>query len=215
MTFTINEPLKAVSGPTRTEYAKDEAARFAEYGPVPKNPFSELRMDRGLSINQLAIHSRVNNKALTRLEKGMYVNPLPRMVDYWVNLGLVTEGELCTDYENYRYLQRRRHPLFLGASLGVDITEPVHPLRQLRSQRPSIASGIALPVGLMDFCDALCLPLDSIQHFEKKFATQQSVPKELKLALNQTGYTREQISTFEIHYTLWRNNNLKQVTLSG
>ena len=213
MTFTINEPIKAVNGPSKTEYDKDEDARIDLYGPIPINPFTELRINRGLSINQLQIASRVNNKALVRLERGMYVNPLPRVVSYWVDRDLVTEGELLTDYENFRYLQRRRHHFYLGASLAVDITEPLHPLRQLRSRRPSLTDGLPLPVGLMDFCEALCLPLDSIQHFEKKYATQQSVPKELKLALNQIGYTRAQISTFETHYSLWREKNIKLVTL--
>lgn len=215
MTFTINKPLGLVDGPVKTDYDKDADMRTSLYGPIPTNPFTELRTNRGLSINQLSISCRVNNKALTRLEKGMYVNPLPRMVDYWVNLGLVTEGEICSDYEHYRYQQRTRHKFFLGASLAVDVTEPLHPLRQLRLRRPSLIDSQPLPVGLMDFCDALCLPLDSVQHFEKKYATQQSVPKELKLALNQIGYTRQQISTFETHYELWRNNNLKQVSLSG
>lgn len=214
MTFTISQPLKAVDGPVKTDYDKDADVRIDVYGPIPINPFTELRMNRGLSINQLAIACRVNNKALARLEKGMYVNPLPRMVDYWVNLGLVTEGEVCSDYEHFRYLQRNRHRFFLGESLAVDTTEPLHPMRQLRLRRPSLVDKKPLPVGLMDFCEALCLPLDSIQHFEKKYATQQSVPKELKLALNQTGYTRQQINTFETHYSLWRSNSLKQVKIS-
>lgn len=213
MTFTINEPIKAVNGPSKTEYDKDDDARIDLYGPIPINPFMTLRTERGLSINQLQIATCVNNKALVRLEKGMYVNPLPRVVSYWVDHNLITEGELLSDYENFRYQQRLRHHFFLGASLAVDITEPLHPLRQLRTRRPSLVDNQPLPVGLMDFCEALCLPLDSIQYFEKKYAVQQSVPKELKLALSQVGYTRQQISTFETHYSLWREKNIKLVTL--
>lgn len=213
MNFTINTPIKAVDGPSKSAYDKDEDARIDLYGSIPTNPFTDLRVNRGLSINQLALSSKVNNKAITRLEKGMYVNPLPRMVDYWVNLGLCTEGEICSDYEHFRYLQRDRHRFFLGPSLSVDTTDPIHPMRQLRSRRPSVIDGLPLPVGLMDFCEALCLPLDSIQHFEKKFHSQKSVPKELKLALNQIGYTREQIRTFETHYELWRSKNMRQVSV--
>ena len=214
MTFTINEPLKVVNGPSKTHYDLDEDTRIDLYGSIPINPFTELRTNKGLSINQLSISTRVNNKALTRLEKGMYVNPLPRMVDYWVNLEVVTEGELCSDYENFRYLQRRRHQFFFGSSLFVETAVPLHPFRQLRSRRPSLIDNQHLPVGLFDTCSALCLPLDTVQHFEKKI-TQQSVPKELKLALNQIGYTANQIRTFESHYEIWRSNNMKKVTLTN
>jgi transcriptional regulator with XRE-family HTH domain len=215
MNFTVNEPIKAVNGPSKTEYDKDEDARIDIYGPTPINPFTELRLNRGLSINQLALSTRVNNKALNRLEKGMYVNPLPRVVDHWLSVGVVTEGELLSDYENFRYLQRRRNMFYLGPSLAVFTEHSVHPLRQLRSRRPSIVDPeLQLPVGLFEFCEALCLPLDSIQHFEKKWRTVQSVPKELKLALNQTGYTREQISTFERHYLDWRRFNSPKVKVS-
>lgn len=213
MDFTITPTLKAVTGPPRTAYSDDNNLRNALHGPQPTNPFTDLRDNRGLSINQLAIATRVNNKALTRLEKGMYVSPLPRVVDYWTNLGLCTEGEVLSDYEQYRYLQRRRHPLFFGASLSVDVSHILHPFRQLRLYRPDLEHNQPLPVGLFDTCAALCLPLDTVQHFEKKI-TQQSVPKEIKAALNQIGYTHQQIRTFESHYEMWRSKNNKKVTIS-
>lgn len=213
MTFTINTPIKAVNGPSKTEYDKDEDARIDLYGPIPINPFTQLRSERGLNLNQLAAHTGINNKALNRLEKGMYVNPLPRAVTYWVNTGLTTEGELLSDYENYRYLQRIRHRFLFGPSLGVDLEQPLHPLRQLRSRRPSLVDQLPLPVGLFDVCAALCLPLDTVQHFEKKWSTQQSVPKELKLTLNQIGYTHQQITTFSIAYSDWRAKHSRVVTL--
>jgi transcriptional regulator with XRE-family HTH domain len=214
MTFTINTPIKAVDGPSKSAYDADDDARIDLYGSIPVNPFTLLRTNRGLNINQLASTTRVNNKALTRLERGMYVNPLPRMVDYWVGLGVVTEGELCSDYENYRYLQRRRHEFYFGPTLLFALSNPLHPFRQLRLERPSLVDQLSLPVGLFDTCSALCLPLDSVQHFEKKWRTVQSVPKELKLALNQIGYTREQIAVFERCYKMWRKEHTAEVKVS-
>jgi hypothetical protein len=214
MTYTIPSPLTVVDGPSKNDYDKDDAARIELFGPIPVNPFTLLREDRGLNINQLAIPTGVNNKALTRLERGMYVNPLPRVVDYWVHLGLVTEGELCADYENYRYLQRRRHVFFFGPNLLFTLANPTHPFRQLRQLRPDLQLKKPLPVGLFECCAALCLPLDSIQHFEKKWRTAQSVPKELKLTLNQVGYTREMVSAFERCYKMWRDEHSSEVKVS-
>lgn len=214
MTFTIQTPLRSADGPNKTAYDADEDARIDLYGPIPINPFTTLRADRGMNINQLAIPTRVNNKALTRLERGMYVNPLPRVVEYWVNRGVVTEGALLADYEDFRYLTRRRNEFFLGPSLHFRHDDPLHPLRQLRLCRPSLVDQIHLPVGLFDFCAALCVPLDSVQGFEKKWQTVQSVPKELKLALNQCGYTSAQISAFEASYKSWRSQHNSKVSIS-
>lgn len=149
----------------------------------------------------------VDRKVLARLEKGMYAQPSPSVVDYWVNRGAVTEGELWSDYENYQYLQRRRHMFYFGPSL---VTTPnhVHPFRRLRANRPAAHDlDVTLPVGITECCEALCLPLDTIQFFEKKFRLQQSVPKLLKSVLSQIGYTRQEIIQFEQEYLAWRKDN--------
>ena len=214
MTFTIQQPLKSANGPSKTAYDADNDARIDLHGPIPINPFTMYRTDIGLNYNQLALYTGINNKALVRLERGMYVNPLPRAVDYWVNKGVCTEGELLSDYENFRYLTRRRNEFYFGSTLLFVLNNPVHPLRQLRSTRPSLVDNQPLPVGLFDFCAALCLPLDSIQGFEKKWRSVQSVPKELKLALNQCGYTRDQIGFFEKFYKEWRQKHMSEVVVT-
>jgi transcriptional regulator with XRE-family HTH domain len=191
----------------------DRVARDTKFGPEPENPFRTLRGD--LTLAALASMAHVDRKVLSRLEKGMYVQPSPSVVDYWVNRRhLVTEGELWADYENYQYLQRRRHMFYFGPSL---ITTPnhTHPFRRLRANRPTAHDlDVILPVGITECCEALCLPLDTIQFFEKKFRLQQSVPKILKQVLSQIGYTREQIAQFEKEYLAWRKDN-KSVTSHG
>lgn len=185
-------------------WAQDRAKREELFGPEPVNPFNKLRTDIELSANRLAQLSHVDRKAIARLEAGTYTSPLPSMVDFWVNRGVVTEGELYADYENYQYQQRLRHEFYFGPTLEFNLDNKVHPLRQLRSTRPSLVDGTPLPVGITEFCESLCLPLDTIQYFEKKWKYQQSVPKQLKLVLNQVGYTRAQIAKFEEGYLKWR-----------
>lgn len=195
-------------------HALDDAKRVELYGIEPLNPFTRLRSDLGVSLNRLATICHVDRKALSRLENGTYTNPLPSMVDFWVNRGSATEGELLTDYEEFQFLQRRRHEFYLGPSLNVDLAG-MHPLRQLRFNRPSLVSNEPLPVGISEFSEALCLPLDTVQYFEKKWRQQQSVPKQIKLVFNQIGYSREAIATFEQRYKQWRELNKVSVVVSN
>lgn len=182
----------------------DRLARINVYGPVPINPFLRLRHNSNQSLVAMALSCRVDRKALARLEKGMYTTPLPSVVDYWVNLSRATEGELWSDYEDFQYNQRKRHPLFFGPSLYID-PQGAHPLRQLRANVPAMHDPNATsPVGITECAEALCLALDTLQFFEKKYRLQQTVPKTLKAVLSQIGYTREQINTFEREYKSWR-----------
>ena len=190
------------------EFRLDAQARIKQFGPTPVNPFRELRSVTKQSLVALAQVSNMDKKAIYRLELGMYTNPLPSAVRYWVEVrSLISEGELWNRYEDYQLLQRQRHRLFLGDqlnSLVIDEANGLHPFRQLRQKRPSLVSGEPLPVGITDLCIALCLPLDTIQFWEKKWRNQQSVPKTVKAALSQIGYNRFQISTFEAQYKSWR-----------
>lgn len=192
---------------------RDELIRTERYGPPPENPFKQLRVAKGLSLGDLTQYSKIDQRALSRLEAGLYTNPLPGLVQYWVARGAATEGQLLTDYEDFQYAQRKRHAWYFGPELIVDLACDIHPFRQLRSRRPSLFNGEPLPVGLIECCEALCLPLDSIQFFEKKFRMQKSVPKNLLNALNVAGYTRQQLQNFESGYVQWREN-AKQVVFS-
>jgi hypothetical protein len=50
----------------------------------------------------------------------------------------------------------------------------------------------------------LCVPQATIQHFERKWKTQQTVPKELNAALHAIGYTYSEINQFNDNYESWR-----------
>lgn len=159
------------------------------------NPFLRLRKEAKLTLGQLSKFSRIDTKALRRAEYGMYTYPLPSLIEFWVKRGKISEGVLVTEYEDYVYDTRKFNSKVLGDSLDFEFASNLHPLRQLRA---------AVNLGLTDFCKQLCLPLDTIQFFEKKWRTQKSVPKGLILALSQNGYTRAEILTFQFQYADWR-----------
>lgn len=184
----------------------DDIAR----GPEPINPFTHLRTRVNITIAELSRIAHIDEKALVRAEQGTYTQPLPSLVEYWIrrvpNLSTV---DLNSDYEDYVTNQRNRHKFYFGRSLLVDVNDQ-HPFRQLRAKRPSKHDNTALPVGLVECSRALCVPLDTIQFFEKKLS-QQSVPKPLKTALNQIGYTSDQLRQFESAYKEWRDIQIRKV----
>ncbi len=188
----------------------DNDERVALFGKRPFNIFYMLRFQQDLTLERLSVHTRVDRKALSRLEDGLYTNPLPSVVTHWVRRGLASEGELLESYADFQYAQRRRHLFFFGPHLGVDYVSREHPFRQLRARRPSLIEPYhVLPVGLLECSRAMCLPVDTIQWFEKKWRNQQSVPKTMKAAFNEMGYSLDMIGNFEAYYKLWRANQMQ------
>lgn len=190
---------------------QDENARVNKFGPAPINPFTALRSAKGWTISDLARFSNIDAMALKRSEFGTYSNPLPALVDFWVKRHNQSHSIIHEDYDDFINAQRARHRYYFGADLNYDPLDSDHPFRQLRSNRPSLANGNPLPVGVLETSKALCIPLDTIQFFEKKYATQQSVPKPIKAALTQIGYEPDEVRKLEINYQEWRDVKLDKV----
>ena len=184
----------------------DSEARIRLYGPEPINPFFTLRDNAGLNLGDLSAYTGIDQRALRRCEHGMYTAPLPNLMQYWIKRGTATEGQMAYMYYDYQDAQRARHYRYFGDLLtGPDFDPNIHPFRSLRFLRPSMATNLPLPVGLTECCQALCLPLDTVQFFEKKYRLQQSVPKTILNVLNQIGYTRPEITEFEEAYNIFRS----------
>lgn len=164
------------------------------------NPFRSLRLREGLTLGELAAYSRIDIRALNRSEYGLYTNPLPGLVDYWVRRGAISEGILVSEYEDYQIAIRRHNHRLFGDGLSFDANSKIHPLRQLRAKGP---------FKLIAFCKALCVPLDTVQYFEKKWRVQKSIPKGLMNALNQAGYSRVELREFSDAYDVWRSSQGK------
>jgi hypothetical protein len=118
----------------------------------------------------------------------------------------VSEGELVEQYADYQFLQRKRHERYFGNLTHPSASE--HPFRILRKRRPSLVTGLALESTLSETAQALCVPLDTIQFWEKKWRTQQTIPKTIKEALNVMGYLRSEIGALETYYQDWRGAQL-------
>lgn len=190
---------------------QDDTVRISKFGPAPINPFTALRSSKGWTISDLSRFSLIDPMALKRSEFGTYSNPLPALVDFWVKKHGQPYSIIHEDYEDFINAQRKRHHKYFGETLTYDPLNSEHPFRQLRNNRPSLSTGSPLPVGVLETSKALCVPLDTIQFFEKKYATQQSVPKPIKAALTQIGYTPSQVRLFEVNYSEWRDVKLDKV----
>lgn len=175
-----------------TALEQEEDARLAEFGPPPVNVFKELREAQSLSHQSLAMKCYVSKLALIRLEQGCFSDPLPSVIDYYVGRG-ESELRLRDAYIEFQQETRRRHYLLFGSDLTFDLSLPLHPLRQLRRG-----------INPTDLSKRLCLPQATIEHFEKKWKTQQSVPKQLASALSELGYRQHDIEGFKRNYKAWR-----------
>jgi DNA-binding XRE family transcriptional regulator len=180
-----------------TEKRDAEVHRTMLHGPKPINVFTEMRQALNLSHVELAKRIHISKQALIRLEQGTFNQPLPTVVDYYVKYHGYNELTILDAYEHYRYQTRRRYTGLFGPHLSFDINSSQHPFRQLRDS-------IQPPVNPSEVAKYLCVPQATIQHFERKWKTQQTVPKELNAALHAIGYTYSEINQFNDNYESWR-----------
>lgn len=160
--------------------------------------FKTLRLQEQMTLESLAKQVGVTKHALIRLEQGTFSRPLEPVIDYWEQIHGYSHMQIRDAYDGFRTSKRKERPRIFGPLLTFTMT-PIHPLRQLRS-----FSGL----GLTETAKQLCVPQATLQHFEKKWKTQQSVPKELINALAENGYFVNELRVFNHNYTLWRNHQL-------
>lgn len=187
------------TAPTLRKKALADSQRLKEFGPSPENIFKALRLNADLSLDALSGRCFVSKQALIRLEQGCFSDPLPSVVDYYTRQGH-SELQLRDAYLQFQELMRKRHHLLFGPSLEVNI-DGEHPLRQLRDN---------IDYNPTELAKAICMPQSTILHFERKWRTQQSVPKQLLNALSQCGYQVKQLNEFANTYEVWRQLNLSK-----
>lgn len=188
----------------RTELNKAQKIAF---GPVPVNPFKALREEHSLSVTELAQISYLSPASITKLEQGLFGVPLPSAVDYWCNKLGYPEGELTLKYENYQDSTRLRYPKLFGQSLAIDISSDQHPFRQLRSRCECLAVYLG-ELGTTEVARCLCLPQATLEHWEKKWHRQKSVPSAVVEVLHIINYTNREIAQFRQDYVTWREKML-------
>jgi hypothetical protein len=201
-----------------------EAERTERFGPPPINPFKQLRLDHGFTHSELCSQVYISKQAIIRLEQGTYTNPLPTVLTWWgehhcasskcpSNQSDIKPGQpigelyLRDAYAEFQQNQRARYFRIFGVSLVFNDNElrrihdeRYHPFRILR-ERANFS--------LTEVARSLCLPQATLEHFEKKFRTQQCVPKALRSVLREIGYATNELNEFEDEYMQFRNGGLR------
>jgi transcriptional regulator with XRE-family HTH domain len=181
-----------------------EQIRIDNFGPPPTNPFKRLRGN--LTLEALANRIGVSKQALIRLEQGTFNEPLPNVLSFWVTERGYSELSLTDEYTEYQRLVRARHWHYFGPILHAEFNVETHPFRQLRHN---------VKVNPSEVAKALCIPQGTLNHFEKKWRTQQTVPKLLVDVLQIIGYPYEDVLLFCSTYKIWRQNNLNGTVVEG
>lgn len=201
--------------------------RFERFEPID-NPFLYLRKQANMSLQELASVSYISKNALLRAEQGTYTNPLPSLTDYWVShSGELTHVEISNRYDQYQKETRWFNRFYFGRvpfSDLISLNNTEHPFRQLRANRIPLLGPFSnengdfgptkvpySPVGITDASKALCLPLDTLQFFEKK-ATQKSLPQRLVEVLMYIGYDRKDIAFLAEAHQMWRKYKREGLT---
>lgn len=159
--------------------------------------FKTLRLQHDLTLVDLGNRVGVSKQALIRLEQGTFPKPLEPVLDFWVDNYGYSYLQILDAYDGYRTVQRQSHPRLFGPLSVVTTKSAPHPFRQIRAS-----------FGLTECAKLLCVPQATLQHFEKKWRTQQSVPKELRSALHDNGYLNSELVYFCEAYNFWRNRQL-------
>ena len=196
---------------TIARYSAHEDYLTNLHGPQILSPFKEYRTNAGLSLQGLSIQTGLSKNALVRAEQGTFSNPLPALSEFWQRRLNISEFEILNAYEDYQFYMRKRNFHYFGSELLYDHSLSEHPFRQLRQNRVSRVDGLPLPVGPDEVARALCLPVDTIRYFEKKFRLQQSVPKAILGTLIFIGYSRSDVHEFSKVYEIWRTERIKLV----
>lgn len=216
------------TAPTNSAKAKLEAERLKLHGPPPTNPFKQLRLDHGFTHDNLCSRIFISKQALIRLEQGTYDSPLPSVLEWWANhvckssdcpanKSTLRPGEpigelyLRDSYAEFQQRQRGRYKLCFGPSLEYDADE-LHRIFNVGDHPFGVMRDRAF-MSRTEVAKSLCIPQATVEHFEKKFRVQQTVPKNLRYALKEIGYSASNIADFCAVYNDYRNNNRRSVSV--
>ncbi len=164
------------------------------------NPFKGLREELGYTLEVMAAKTSLSKQALIRCEQGTYAQPLPALLDYYVNNFGADRYEFSREYEDFQKRTRASNFKLFGDELPSLVDYEVysgnqiqHPFRQLRGS-----------INPTEVAKALCIPQATITYFEQKPRRQKSVPKVINNVLEEIGYSRTQVQAFNDAYVLYR-----------
>lgn len=180
------------------------------------NPFKQIRQDAKLSQYRLAARAGVSKHAVLRLEQGMFADPLPKLLNFFVDEFNVSRGSLLHNYRNFQTHTRQSSGLLLGPieeylDDWINSDDPkiysLHPLVYLRSRaRP--------PLNPTQLAKSLCISQTVVTYFEKRPSNQKTVPAQLVEALYEAGYSNEDVMSLVNVYAVYRQMYINRQEVS-
>lgn len=172
---------------------------------MTSNPFRDLRTRQGISQYELARRVGCTKHAILRLEQGMFENPLPVVVGYFLSTENVSQGSLYSGYQSFQIATREANARFLGPINDerlADCPATTHPLTWLRAQqRPEMS--------LTEVAKRLCISQSVVGYFEKRSVHQHTVPEQLITALHDADYTEAETDALSDAYCAYRSALVK------
>lgn len=179
------------------------------------NPFKLIRVHAGLSQQALANKVGISKHAVLRSEQGMYVEPLPSLLNYLCKHFPVGRIEVIQQYERFQVHTREASGRLLGdmeseldkwytylrSSPTTLNTYQLHPLVWLRTIRGYNPTSLA---------KAICVNQTVVNYFEKNSINQRTVPEQLTHALKDCGYNDDELASFTDCYRTYREFLLGQ-----
>lgn len=182
------------------------------HGAEPLNPFKVLRLASGDTQLSVATSCGITKLSLLRLEQGVPVTPIESVVTYFQHQ--MSYKELTDSYYEYQKAMRHRHSRIFGPIPPVGhFAEPqnltVHPFTLLLSRWTNPVTGENIgSLNPTEFAKLMCFPQSVGDHFLRKIARQQSVPKPLIGVLLDAGYSRTELDVLSKAYANYRNFTL-------
>ena len=177
-----------------------ETSHYKPLGNSLVNPFKALRLKQGISQYELARRLKISKHAVLRLEQGMYPNPLPTVVDYFVDVAKlnVSRPQLLEAYTEFQIRTREANARLLGDIPDVltGCAVGVHPLTFLRLSQGLNATELA---------KRLCIAQNVVHYFEKRSIHQQTVPDQLIEALHDADYSEQETDALVNAYAKYRD----------
>lgn len=170
-----------------------------------KNLFRYVRVNfLTESVEQLARKIGVSKQSLLRNEQAIYSEPLPIVLEWFVKNTEYSRSAYEHSYFKFQQDMRRLNKNFFGDYNELDFFETIHPFITLRGSRSTTAVS-----------KFLCIPQSTLDRFVNRAHEQQTVPRVLLDVMFEIGYTRGQLSNFELQYDRYRPRLLKTLRLEA
>lgn len=168
-----------------------------------KNPLREIRLSVGLTLDQLAYRAEVSRLLIIRNEQAVYADPSPRLLDALMEFeieDLDDEQVVRSLYHSFQIETRRAN---FGKLRVVQSFQTIqgHPFVSWR-----LASGVRARIAVSKF---FCVHPALIHKFETTPHLCVSPPGELMIALEQSGYSKELLDSFDKAYDTYKQSTRK------